>query len=192
MRASLSPRLRRLLAVALLVATAALLWSAVVSPLLTDYADAQATIEHMRSALDRGAAAKYEIGSLRAELADLKKRQLSDAGFIDGATESIAAAQLQNRVKTAVDSAKGELRSTQVLPARDDGKYRRITVRGQVLVTTAGLLRVLHDLESAWPYLFLDNVEIKAQPLARDRDAVPQDPTLEIRFDVSGLMRRSA
>jgi general secretion pathway protein M len=190
MKASLSPPLRRLLAVALLIAVASLIWSALISPVATDYTEAQATIERMQSALDRKPAAEREIALLRTELADLKRRQLSDAGFIEGANESIAAAQLQSRVKTAVDSVKGELRSTQSLPARDDGKYRRITVRGQVLLTTAGLQRVLYDLENAWPYLFLDNVEIKAQPFARDRDVAPQDPTLEIRFDVSGLMRR--
>jgi general secretion pathway protein M len=188
--ASLSPPMRRLLAVSLLIGIAWLLWSGVASPIIASHAEATATIERFETALSRERASERDIAALRASLVELKKSEASIPGFIEGANESIAAAQLQSRIKTAVEAVKGEMRSTQILPARDDGKYRRIAVRGQMLLTTAGLQRVLHDLESASPYLFLDNVDIKVRPQQRNRDTAVQEPTLEVRFDVAGFMRR--
>ena len=57
-------------------------------------------------------------------------------------------------------------------------------------MNTAALQRVFYDLESATPFLFLDNVEIRSRP-ARRASGPEDDPILEVRFDLYGYMRRA-
>ena len=191
MRPQLSPPLRRFLAIALLFAAASLFWSVLISPVLDDYSEAQSTIERLAAALEKSRASERDVAGLEAELARLKERQKSVGGVLQDGNESIAAAQLQNRLKTVVDSVKGDLRSTQVLPSREEGNFRRITVRGQISLDLAALQRVVYELEAASPYLFLDNVEIRTRSALRRRDRVKDDPLLDVRLDLSGYMRRA-
>lgn len=190
----LSLPVRRLLAVALLLATVLLAWSGLVGPLLDSHAEAKVTIERLRLAVGRSREAGREVAALQAELAGLRGRQPSAGGFLPGANESVAAAQLQARLKAAVDRAGGDLRSTQILASRDEGRFRRITVRGQMLLRTSALQRMVHELEAASPYLFLDNVEIRVRDAPGDRDgaAAIEDPPLDIRLDLSGYVRKAA
>jgi general secretion pathway protein M len=190
MRLSLS--VRRLLAVALLLATVLLAWSGLVAPLLDSYAEATSSVERLQQAVERSRMTGRDLAALQAELAELRARQSSADGFLSGANESIAAAQLQVRLKAAVDRAGGDLRSTQILASRDEGRFRRITVRGQMLLRTSALQRIIYELEAASPYLFLDNVEIRArgEPGGRDR-AAAEDPPLDIRLDLSSYVRKA-
>jgi general secretion pathway protein M len=187
----LSPALQRLLAVALLLAAISLFWSFLIAPALDDYAAAQATIERLTAALERSRAGERDIAGLEAELSRLRERQKSIGGALQDENESIAAARLQNRLKSVIDAVKGELRSTQVLPVRDEGNFRRITVRGQISLDLPALQRVIYELEAALPYVFLDNVEIRSRFALRRREPVKDDPVLDVRLDLSGYMRRA-
>src|SRR5258708_1911747 len=86
---------------------------------------------------------------------------------MQSSNSSLAAAELQNRIKSSVEAAHGELRSTQILPAREEGAFRRISIRGQIAVNTAALQRGFYDLESASPFFFLDNLQISPPPAPR-------------------------
>jgi hypothetical protein len=121
------------------------------------------------------------------ELAALKQGQAKADGFLEGSSDTLIAAQIQNRVKTLANAAKTELKSSQVLPAAPDGKLKRIAIRGQISATTAGLLAIFHDLEAQSPSLFLDNVTLQVRPLTlRDRDNPGNGDTIDVQFDVYG------
>jgi general secretion pathway protein M len=190
MTPALTPRTSRALALGILAALALLAFFGIVSPLLETYRQATAQSEQYRAALEHTRHAAADLGALRAELARLKAHEASAVGFMRSSNPSLAAAELQNRIKSSVEAARGELRSTQILPARDEGAFRRISIRGQIAVNTAALQRVFYDLESATPFLFLDNVEIRARP-ARRAAGPEDDPILEVRFDLYGYMRRT-
>ena len=112
--------------------------------------------------------------------------------FLEGSSDTLIAAQVQNRVKTSVDAAKAELKSSQVLPAEADGKLKRIAVRDQMSATTAGLLAVFHDLEAQSPLLFLDNVTLQVRPMAlRDRNDPGSGEVIDVQFDVYGYTQMS-
>jgi general secretion pathway protein M len=186
----LTPRSSRALALGILAALLLLAFFGFVSPLIDAYRQASSSVEQYRAALEHTRHAGNDLAGLRAELARLKEHQASAVGFMQSSNPSLAAAELQNRIKSSVEAARGELRSTQILPARDDGTFRRISIRGQIAVNTAALQRVFYDLESASPFLFLDNVEIRARP-ARRATGPEDDPVLEVRFDLYGYMRRA-
>jgi general secretion pathway protein M len=186
----LTPRSSRALALGILAALLLLAFFGFVSPLIDAYRQASGSVEQYRAALEHTRHGGNDLAGLRAELARLKEHQASAVGFMQSSNPSLAAAELQNRIKSSVEAARGELRSTQILPARDDGTFRRISIRGQIAVNTAALQRVFYDLESASPFLFLDNVEIRARP-ARRSSGPEDDPVLEVRFDLYGYMRRA-
>jgi general secretion pathway protein M len=190
MTPALTPRASRVLAVGILAALLLLAFFGFVSPLLDAYRQAGAASEQYRNALEHTAHTGSDLAGLRAELARLKEHQASAVGFMQGSNPSLAAADLQNRIKSSVEAARGELRSTQILPARDEGAFRRISIRGQIAVNMAALQRVFYELESATPFLFLDNVEIRSRPARRSTGA-EDDPVLEVRFDLYGYMRRT-
>jgi len=190
MTPSLTPRASRALALGILAALLLLAFFGFVSPLLDTYRQASGSAEQYRAALEHTRHAGSDLAGLRAELARLKEHQASAVGFMQSSNSSLAAAELQNRIKSSVEAAHGELRSTQILPAREEGAFRRISIRGQIAVNTAALQRVFYDLESATPFLFLDNVEIRSRP-ARRSSGAEDDPILEVRFDLYGYLRRT-
>jgi general secretion pathway protein M len=185
-----SPGIRRIIAIGLLVAVSFLGWSAVVEPLLDSYRDAQATIQSLGPALERAGIEANGLAELKASVEHLKSRQNDRAGLLPGANESIAAAELQTRLKTITESAKADLKSTQIVPPRDDGSFRRITVRGQIFGSLAAVQRILYAVEANSPYLFLDDVDIRVTTGPARADAPA--PSLDLRLDVSGYMRRPA
>jgi general secretion pathway protein M len=186
---SMSPALQRVAAFSLLLAVGGALAFGVIEPLVNSYTNAKTTVERERAAISRARATGLDTAALQAELARLKQRQTTTAGLIQGSNESLAAAELQERLKSTIETAHGELRSTQILPSRTEGRYRRVTIRAQAAAKIASLEHALYDLESAPPYLFLDNVEIRARPDQSGRAGAAEDPNLEIRLDLYGYMR---
>jgi len=192
MRDVLSPPLKRALAVAILIGLIGGIYYGVVRPLLDNYNDKRAAIEQMQDNLARYQRAARDLAPRQAELAALKQRQSAQDGFLQGANDTLVAAQIQNRIKSVADATKGELRSTQVLPSQDEGKLRRITVRGQMSTSLTGALRVFHGLESASPLLFIDNVDMRARPAQlRDRTAAVNTDVIDLTFDVYGYTHAS-
>lgn len=189
MNIRISPPLRRLIALAILVVLAGAVVGGIIEPIISAYVDAHRTIAQERAAIAHASAAGVDAEALKAELASLRSRPGAVPGVLKSANDSLAAAELQNRLKSAIEAAHGELRSVQALPSRVDAGFRRITVRGQATLKIAGLRHALYDLESGSPLLFLDNVQVDARPDKSGRPGAAQDPTLELRFDVYGYIK---
>jgi hypothetical protein len=189
---AMSPAVSRALAFTLLIALIGGLYYGIVSPLLDNYAGTKASIEQLQDTLTRYQRAARALAPRQAELAALKQRQSAQDGFLQGSNDTLVAAQIQNRIKALADANRGELRSTQVLPAQDEGKLRRITVRGQMSTTLPAALRVFYGLEAAYPLLFIDNVDLRARPTElRDRNSsnATNSETIDLQFDVYGYTR---
>lgn len=187
MNQQLSPPFQRALAIAILVAIVAVLYYAVAQPLIDTSADDRATIAERQDALRRYQHAAQELPLRQRALTTLRQQQTNADGFLEGTSDTLIAAQIQNRVKTLANTARAELKSSQVLPAEADGKLKRIAIRNQISADTAGLLTIFHDLEAQSPSLFLDNVTLQVRPIAlRDRDNPGNGDTIDMQFDVYG------
>src|ERR1700747_3301071 len=106
----ISPPLQRIAAFALLLAAVGALVFGVIQPLIETYADAKATVVRERIAMERARITGLDTAVLQAELARLKQRQTSATGLVPATNESLAAAQLQDRLKSTLEAAHGELR----------------------------------------------------------------------------------
>jgi general secretion pathway protein M len=189
MKIALSPIVGRFLAGMLLFLVVVAVVTGVIVPIVDGLAGAELSNQEYRLALTRGRALDRELKNLYEQLAEIRQVQASQSGFLEGANDSLATAQLQNRIKMIIETGGGELRSTQVLPVRDEGKFRRISVRGQMATNTAAMQHIFYDIESAYPYLILDNIDIRARPSPHARENAPTDTMLDVRFDLYGYVR---
>jgi general secretion pathway protein M len=181
----------RAAAATILFVLLAVIYVAAVQPLIDDYVGTSDSIDRMSALLERYRRLAQSLPTLEARLARLKQQPASQDGFFQAASDAQLAAQLQGRVRAVVEAAHGELKSTQVLPTQEDGKTRRVAVRGQVASNLAQMQRVLYDLEAASPYLFIDNLNIRARGADRRTGSVELDPILDVRFDVYAYMLAS-
>lgn len=185
---------RRLIALLLLAFLASVLVFGVALPAWETYVAARKDAAELEATLVPVRAAARDRTALEAELARLKARRPA-VGLLSGASDALAAAELQNRLKSAAERSAGEFRSVQILPPRDEGPFRRITVRAEMKVRLGELVHITHQLESGSPLLFLDNVELRVEPgsrSARITESSEEDPLLYVAFDVSGYMRKAA
>jgi general secretion pathway protein M len=187
---SLSPSIRRLIAVALLIAAVALPYRLIVQPLLQSYDERTNAAATQYDLLVRYRNLADSRARLRARLQEIQAEPSSQAGYLTGESETLVAAELQNLVRTTVERNGGRLESTQILPPVGEGAFRRVTLRVRMSTDTDGLFRILYDLESTLPYLFLDGLDIASRERrARRSISGPEGSGLSVGYDVYGYMR---
>jgi general secretion pathway protein M len=168
------------LAVALTVLALVAAWLAAGQPLLDAYAD-RADVLERRAAL---AARMEEVAASLPELQRAETTRATDAtptsATLEGASDALAGAALQSLVEGMSSSAGGKLASTEALPAEQVGAYRRVALRVAVDATWPVLARLLQAIERATPRMFIDDLQIHAQPAA----LATHEPPLDIAFTV--------
>ena len=106
--------------------------------------------------------------------------------FLKSASPALAAAELQEQAKVILDVNGGKLNSIQILPHKDDGLYRQVSVTLQLTAPLSAVKAMLHALESAHPYLFVDNFSIRAHNMLIARNDSANEPDLFVQFDLTG------
>lgn len=186
---AISPPLRRMLAVALLLVPVVLLVTGLVLPTIERYDTLESGIADSALALGRFETAAARLPLLESQQKSLQQALATQNGFLKATNDALMAAEMQARIKSVVDRSGGQLKSTQILPARDENGFRKVTARVEVLGSTETLRQVWYEMEAGVPFLFIDNFEIdsRAQP-RRDRTAAPQI-MLDVRFELSAYGR---
>jgi general secretion pathway protein M len=164
----------------------------VVAPLVAAFEDNAGSIEDARAMLQRYRALAEQRPAMAERLATQQERAASAAGYLQGPSDALAAAQLQDRVKSVIEGAGGELRSTQILPAKaieGDAGIRRAALRVQFAITIEGLQETLYDLESGQPYLLIDQLSVREQRTRRRRSDEPEtEAQLDVTLELSGYL----
>ena len=141
--------------------------------------------------LERMAASREPVQQL---IAKIQQDRNITAQYLSQSAPPLAAADLQQRVKTVVEAAGGTLRSTQALPPVEEGNAVKVAVNATVSGDTEILQKILYDLESQTPLLFVDNLEVSAravrQRLPNGRLAGYTRVQLNIQFEISGYLRK--
>ena len=184
----LSPMASRLLALVLLLGVIAMVGVGVIQPLWHMFQDDRTAIaEHEKNiARFRIIAATFE--PLLARLEELERQQAASPNFLAQASPSLAAAALQERVKSTVESTGGDLTSTALLSPLPIGTYTQVTIRVRMSVQNDALQQILHALESGVPHLLVDNLSVVARALRLSRGNRAGEPPLDVRFELSGIM----
>ncbi len=185
--------LHRIAAIALLLASIGAVGAAVAIPVAAinrTYDDSIESLRFQYEKLQRLAAIK---APLQIQLARLRSQAPRASDLLEGKSEALAGAQLQEIVKRYIRRAGGTLESTQMLPTSKNQFFERITVRVQLTASISALLRTLHAIESNRPLLMVDYFEIKNR---QARQRVNRDPSrpvlLTVNFNMSGYRRSEA
>ncbi len=164
--------------------------------LVAPFLDARGEVEESLAQADELSARYERIGArrdaLEAQLEALTAKQAENGVYLEGTTDTLAAAQLQERVGARIAASGGTLRSIQILPAKSDGDFRRVSLRVQFTGTIQALADLLYALETERTHLFVDNLDVRNRRARRRARTQEADPNLTIRFDLLGYLRPEA
>lgn len=133
---------------------------------------------------------RYE--RLAASKADLEKKleavkaKGSRKYFLKASAASLSAAEIQEKVRQFIEGNGGRLVSVQPAPARDDGRFRQVTVTIQANAGIGALRRILQQIETAEPYIVVDGLTIRAQVPPGYKPPPGADPEVYVQFDITG------
>ena len=188
----------RWLAVALLLAVLGLLYLLVLQPLfVAPLRETDARIQELQ-------ARDARLRGLLAQRAEVERRLAAldaqgGAGFLAEPTAELAAAALIQQLEQVVVDASAGSRGCAIVnrtPLGDEaqgGRYRKVAVQVRLRCGNAETLAVLHALESARPWLFVDALSITAQRFfAVPGSAQPQQGGLDVGFTLYGYLRPAA
>jgi hypothetical protein len=123
-----------------------------------------------------------EKPSLEERLTSLKEaRKADDSKLIEGQTPSLAAAQLQEIVKSTITGRGGTISSERVGKPEDRGKFKVISVSVDAVIPDArALSEILYSIETRTPYLVIKELDARVRNYRDPRE-------LMVKLDVSAL-----
>ena len=185
----LRPPISRLAALAILAFVMAFFFAVLVLPVRQAFEQRDQEIQQSLELLKRFGGQELETASLERRRDILKREAQSGPNLLRGANPSVAAASLQQFIRSAVQAERGTLQSVQILPAKAEVGYRRVTVRSQVDLNATGLRNLMHRIESSRPLLFVDNIDIRPGQQIANVASGEVEMRLTIRFDIYGFVR---
>ena len=154
------------------------------------YTDIIGDMRHRLAVLKRTA---VEGRNLEPQYEKLKRYHLSDKRYLKSTSESLAAAEIQQILKSIIVPTDGEILSTQIINNKRDDPIPQITLKVRLRGSLSSLVTILYKIETGNPYLFVENLNIRSRIISRRRlrnRELEKTPTvLDVQFDVSGYIR---
>jgi len=133
---------------------------------------------------------------LQAELDQVLSNEDVKAFYYDAPTLQLAGAEMQQELQGLVSESGARLVSTQMLPTNPQEQPPTVRIRTQIQGSTDALFSVLYRIEEARPFLFVDQLSVRASArraarrnsrlrARRATSARPQGE-LTIRLDILG------
>jgi general secretion pathway protein M len=184
---ALTPRQSRMLALSLLLALLALSISIIAVPVFWLHRHYDQAIERQLDLLARYSRIGATAPSLTKQFEALKARGAHDF-FLKNAVPALAASEVQEIVKSVVESNGGKITSMQIPEHKDDGNFRKVAVNVQMSARISAVQKIFYALETRRPYLLLDNVSIRSMAWQAQRGAnvAGPEPEFLVQFDVAG------
>lgn len=157
---------------------------------LGKYVFYQEHLDDLQFRLQRFKALLSSQEELQQSLQQIQQDNSTDAYYLPDASPTLAATTLQQRVRQVVQSNGGNLVSTQILPVAVEEGFTRVALRIQMTGDTTAVQRMLHALESSRPLLFVDALQIRAQPVRQNRrgNTVTEEMQLVTQFELAGYL----
>ncbi len=183
----------QLLALAMTVVAVALFWWGAVQP-LSDWYTEQAEIQAQQEQLAfRLALVASALPNLRAQKANAPAPDAMPADvLLQGETDEIAAANLQERLQALAVSTRSSLNSVENLPVeRQTGESttsdRAIRLRVTLVTQGANFISLLDAIEKGPPLMLVDDVRLTAPRLQIQGLQMQGAPPLEANLTVTGF-----
>jgi general secretion pathway protein M len=188
---TLPARQQRMLALALLALTLLVAASLIALPAWWLHRRYDDSLAEMQAKLVRYLRVAGMRDDLQAQLQLLRGELASSNHYLKSSSPPLAAAEVQELVKGIIEAQGGKLNSLQVLPPKEEGRWRQIPVNVQLTATLGSLKNMLYALESARPYLFIDNLTVRTLTTFNPRAPVTE-PELSVAFDLWGYAPKGA
>jgi len=187
---TIDPRLRRLLAIALLVGAVAVVYLLAVYPLVQTFRGYTQSIAVLRADLSRYQRIAFRSREAEVNLQQLTKKAPRQAYYLQGGTAALASAELQQYLKRVAAASRGELISTQGMAREGSEGLASVALRVQVKGDLSSLMNMFHTLEGGTPVAVLENVVVAARPSRHNATTgAARAGDLDIRFDLVAFMR---
>lgn len=121
------------------------------------------------------------------------RKEINSLGYFSTQTKpSLAAAELQKRLKEMVQNADGDISSTQVLPNKDQDGLLRITVKVKLTGDMEMLRNLLFEIDVEKPLMMIENLTIVPGPKKRNRKTRKREETgkVVVTLEVSSYIRK--
>jgi Tfp pilus assembly protein PilO len=174
----------RLLAVLLPLVVIAAAYLLIVTPLVGLYADRTSLLAGRDQLRDKLVATAAELPQLRAQLSELSTTSNAQQATLQGASDPVATASLQNRVEQMAASAGAAISSTETLPPEIRDYYRRLGLRVVLNGSFDSLVNFISALETSSIPLIVDNLQIH---VVQSRAGANQTARLDAAVDVYGF-----
>lgn len=197
---SLSPATSRFSAVSLLLLIILFVVFYLLVPLGHFYIEKNETLGNLQQQLSRFEYLVANEDKINAEL-----KRIDDLGsegdlFLSGSKKSIASANLREFINEAVKRSGGQLVSSQDYEADAVPSATAIGLRLQVSGEAQNLVDFLHEIESARPIIFIDNLSVTSSSSrvrasrSRHKKNIPlrKSSSLDVRMDVVGYLAGEA
>jgi general secretion pathway protein M len=179
----------RALALALLLLSLLILWLIVVSPLLGFYGDRAETLSNRQQKVAHMALLAEQVPALKTRAETAAHAGPPPSLVLEGPSDAVAAATLQNRVQDMAGTAGTTLVSVENLPVEAVGTaYHRIGLKISLNASWPVLIALLKSVEQATPPMLVDDVQIHGSPLPM----LNQNRGLEANFTIYALRAGSA
>jgi general secretion pathway protein M len=188
---TVSPVIRRLVALAILFA---LLWVAaawVMAPVLRTIADDDARIARSRSILADFDRLEAALPSFEQRLSEARDAAPAPASFLAAQTPALAAATLQDEFRPIAAAASVATRSSQTLPPAMEDGFRRIGLTLELGATPEALQHLLYRIETAMPALFVRKLAIRLPEDGTAARAEEGQPLLTVHLELCAYQNKA-
>ena len=162
-----------------------------IQPAISYYKDRQTELTSQQERLQR----YQQVANQKDKLIPFYTKEINKPTdqkyFLPMMAPSLAAAKLQEQVKSLLEKHQGQLVSTQAVQARTEGVFVPVMIRVHIKSDIKPLTNVLHQLESSRPLAFIDSLQIQrvGTPGKKRRKKLKVVPKpLDTRFDLKVYM----
>lgn len=181
----------RLLAVALVLLSLLAVVAAVGIPAYLLYRHYDTALGEQRERIERYRRVAVLKNDHQRALDVLKAREATRF-FLKNSAPNLVSAELTDMVRPMLESNGSRLTSIQPVTVKDDAGFRLYTLVVGFNATPAALQKTLYALETAMPYLFLDNVTLRATVPRGFKPAPNQEPEVTAQIEIQAYGPKDA
>ena len=170
----LNGRRGQALAVAIGCIGLSILWFGAIDPIRGWFDDRQRLLEQRRELLQRMQTVSASLPALRAASADARDNGAATGNRpLTGATDPVAAADLQERVQAMAASAGVNLTAVETLPATTAEGWHKVALRISLNASWQVLMELLGAIQRSPTRIFIDDVHFRSPVVVAHPAALP-------------------
>lgn len=177
-----------LLSYAILILGLFVLYAVFISPVITSRANFSDRVENLELQLAKYKQIEKQFLILQKQIATLNQNSPQKIHFLEEKAYTLATADLQEFLKSLIETNEGSLISTQPIKDQDKGPFPKVIIRVNMLADINALQKILYQIESSTLRLFIDNMIIQKRMLDKRPDNQKNGEQLDIKLDITGYI----